>query len=560
MTKITTDFVGGETTAEDKARITAIAEWWLGSGALAAAATRGDVRTLLNTVCIPPITSGELCGSFYPKLNALNDPDTYIVNKLFGASEAGFLLNFDDLASLYQDTLAATPLTLPDQSVGLAADRSRARSPITVAAAVQASLGLRPKWGRMPKAGRRNKLYNSRKFAGGYWFPVDLTIADDAVTGPDGTLSASAMTITGPDSSVFQTVAVGTDPVTAAIWVKGIGASIGKDVRFWIWFAGTATGSNTMAYLTLTADWQRVPVTADPTTAGTLQVRLDPGYGGATSGDTIHVWNAQLEDGTVATADQVVGATGFDVTEAGLPSYGFIRPDLMDDYLTVTTPAAQTGDVMVFGRKGSWLETGVAYGSGAAVAIGPTTMTGLPAGLLQAVQGPVSDISGGLVGVLAIGRTLTAAERTAALNYYKARGAAGLLAAGAELVANGDFSDGAAGWSLSGAGVAVTGGKLTGVTNADSNAFAYFEAGVVAGNAYLLEWDVDATSDITTIYINNPSYTPAQSPQFSVALGRRRHVFIATSTGAAGFLVVGASGSSTGTFDNFSLKPLTVTP
>ena len=219
-------------------------------------------------------------------------------------------------------------MTTPGQTVGKRLDKSglgnHATAPTDTARLI---------YGVDPRTGRRNKLNRSRIFGSGTWFPVDLSIADETVTAPDGTMSASAMTITGVNSQIFQTCTVGADPVTAAIWLKGVGASIGKEVRFWIWFAGTATGAGAFAYLTLTADWQRVPVTADPTTAGTLQVRLDPGYGGATSGDTIHVWNAQLEDGTVATADQIV-TSDYDVTEAGVATCHYVQYDGVDDSMS----------------------------------------------------------------------------------------------------------------------------------------------------------------------------------------------------------------------------------
>jgi len=107
------------------------------------------------------------------------------------------------------------------------------------------------------------------------------------------------------------------------------------------------------------------------------------------------------------------------MTEAGVPSYGYIRPDRTDDVLTTTLTLAQTGDVAVFGRTGSKIESGLIYGAGATFSLGPTTVTGMSAGVLAAV--------GDVVGLLAIGRALTVAEKASTLAYFQARGAGAWL-------------------------------------------------------------------------------------------------------------------------------------
>lgn len=70
---ITTDFAGNESTATVRSRLTAIAEYYKGSGALDAATDWGDVRTILNSVDQTiQISESELASSFRTKLNALN--------------------------------------------------------------------------------------------------------------------------------------------------------------------------------------------------------------------------------------------------------------------------------------------------------------------------------------------------------------------------------------------------------------------------------------------------------------------------------------------------------
>ena len=471
--------------------------------------------------------------------------------RLFGAAEAGFYLDFSSTAPLYQDTLAATPLTLPDQSVGLAADRSRARSPITVAAAVQASLGLRPKWGRMPKTGRRNLLTYTEQFDNAAWTKnATVTVTSNSATSPIGDMTADTVSFSENFQSLVgsTTTSISGLVVTGSIYVKGVA---GETI--------TIAAGGIDELFTLNGQWQRLSLTktAITDTINTFNINT---FVGATA-RVINIWGAQLEAGGDATAYQAV-TNAFDVTEAGVPSYGYIRPDLMDDYLTVTTPAAQSGDVMVFGRKGTWLETGVAYGSGAAVAIGPTTMTGLPAGLLQAVQGPVSDISGGLVGVLAIGRTLTEAERTAALNYYKARGAAGLLALGPELVTNGDFAtNSTANWTE-----AITGGTL----NASTGQLVVNNA-AGSGNTGVYQVRSCTSGQYIRVSIEVLARTEARLAVFNGTLGTTIYSNNALPVGTSTFIVgpmlsgtftvyAHCSAGNTATFDNVSVKPLTVTP
>lgn len=106
----------------------------------------------------------------------------------------------------------------------------------------------------------------------------------------------------------------------------------------------------------------------------------------------------------------------------------FIRFDLADDVLPITFPDGGTFDVMVFGRKGSWIARDVEIAAEGSLNIGPTTITGGPAGLLTAL--------GDIVGWTAVDRTLTEAEVNRLVQFHKARGAKGLLVPGAELLPN----------------------------------------------------------------------------------------------------------------------------
>lgn len=111
-----------------------------------------------------------------------------------------------------------------------------------------------------------------------------------------------------------------------------------------------------------------------------------------------------------------------DITEAGLAAPAFLRFDLSDDVMPNSFPNGGTVDVAVFGRRGSWVARDVAIAPTGSLAIGPGSITGGPAGLLQAL--------GDIVGWVAVDRTLTGSEINRLLRYHKARGAKGLLVPG----------------------------------------------------------------------------------------------------------------------------------
>lgn len=472
----------------------------------------------------------------------------------FQSDEAGFYLDFATTQQLYQDNAAATPLTTPDQAVGLVADRSRARSPITVAAAVQASLGLRPKWGRGPKS-RRNRMLESAGSTG--WAAAGSTAP--TVTNGVTYLGNSCMSVlfaAGSPNGYLNCRAARNIQVTP--WSGGVTYAQSLDIAL----SRPLVGAEALQVILYSSVGLMGSYTINAANSATLAagafVRLShTGVGGAGTGSlwpvitpsgtlasdvTVYSKNIQIEVAP-ASAYQTVGTTILDMTEASIPTFGFIRPDMLDDVLTATVPAAQTGDVLVFGRNGSWIETGVTYGSGSAWSIGANTVTGLPQGLLTAI--------GDIVGIVAIGRTLTAAERTMALEYHKARGAAAWLVAGAEGVVNGGFATDTVwtkgtGWTI-GAGVA---------THAAGLGSDIEQAGLLtAGVAYLLTVDLAAVRATSIMYVHDGAAYMEIVPTLTV--GTKKAVFVAKATRQ---LSIRLGSLADADIDNVSLKPLTVSP
>jgi hypothetical protein len=116
MTKITTDFVGTETAAVTKQRLTDILDFWEYDPS--AYTTWGDARTDLNGLLADDpftnIAATELAGTFLPKINYLNhtasfavwnaDTDTY---KQGGFVEAASIVTWNADTDTYTQELSA---------------------------------------------------------------------------------------------------------------------------------------------------------------------------------------------------------------------------------------------------------------------------------------------------------------------------------------------------------------------------------------------------------------------------------------------------------------------
>ncbi|MDR6309433.1 hypothetical protein FHS66_002656 [Pacificitalea manganoxidans] len=166
-------------------------------------------------------------------------------------------------------------------------------------------------------------------------------------------------------------------------------------------------------------------------------------HGYDTDGDGvsgIYLYRAQLETGDTSTAFQKTDGDHLVIVEAGAPSFNYLRFDTVDDKLPQVMPDGLNGDVMIFGRKGAWIDTGV---------------TIAPGGTLTAINGADSvgtagiiPVLGDIVGWIALDRPITAWEQAQLLAYYAKRGAGGLYTLGPELVVNGTFDTDLSGWTL----------------------------------------------------------------------------------------------------------------
>ncbi len=463
---------------------------------------------------------------------------------LYTMSEAGLFFDFSDPRTLTTDAAGATPLTAPGQTIGLVADKSRIRAPITSYAGVQASAGLRPAWGRGPKS-RRNQIDISEDFANAYWTKTGV-VTTAVAPGPFSGMVADRL-----DSGYVHAIEnFGAVLVTQSVYVKPDGASsvsilVGDSTRGTFTFA-TMLATGSVEFEALSNGWYRVWANYTPL-AGNRTYRV------TTVDGAVFLSGFQIETGATPTFYQKA-TSAFDLTETGFPSFGYTRLDGADDKLTVTLPGAITGDLMIFGRNGSWIETGVTLPSGA-FDLGPTG-TVLTPGVLRAL--------GDLVGIVIIARTTTAAERALALRYFAARGAAGWLLAGAELITNGTFAVDASGWVSNNATLAVVGGELEftatlsvhsvqrGVTVVPGTPYLFTfsgRRGTIAALKYSV-YNATGLADIvpSTAYAADATMRPWQFVFIAPAGCVTANVYMARDSGSTG----------TAYFDNVSVKPLTV--
>jgi hypothetical protein len=387
---------------------------------------------------------------------------------LFRNGEEGAIIDASRAETAFDDTAGTTPATYGGSVARVDDIGPNGRN------AVQSSSSLRPLLGRAPVAGRRNLLRATEQFQS-VWGSTGLT--GDGMSIRETTANTSRRL----EQSIGSVLAA--DTYTVSMDILGVNTT---ECLVWLFTASANSVRSTVNLVAGTISAQGVVggvltgATAELLDDGYVRIRLSGQRGangsgalliytrnntGAYSGDTtvgLDIRSIQVEKNSTATPYQRVGSSALDVTEAGLPAPGYLRFDLVDDTMPVEFPPGFDGDILIFGRSGSWVQEGVTVAAGGTLTIGPTAVPGAPTGLLRAL--------GDIVGWLPVGRTTTQAERNRMRDYYMARGAKGFLVEGPELITNGDFSTAAntTGWShQDGAGIvqspqniSITGGRL----------------------------------------------------------------------------------------------------
>ena len=241
---------------------------------------------------------------------------------LFREGDDGFLANFSDLNSMFQESAAAVPVTGPGDPCAALQDRS-GNDHIAVQSVND---DYRPVLGRHPRSGARQMLDRSDDLAAAPWSGLP-TVTPGTHVSPSGALDAATVTASGTGS---------TDYLSAANIVPlegGIRKSIYART-----VSGTGTvglmsyGASTGATVSLTEDWQRFDLgwlSDDPENTHFYLVDFRVG-----TLDEVVVWGPQLEPGETATAYQS-RVDQYDITEAGQPDVWYMQMDGVDDRLLV---------------------------------------------------------------------------------------------------------------------------------------------------------------------------------------------------------------------------------
>jgi hypothetical protein len=270
--------------------------------------------------------------------------------------------------------------------------------------ATQATSGQRPTYGVNPITGTRNLLTFTEQFDNAAWYKDAATISVNAITAPDGTLTADKLvenTANSPHDMYALPAAQPIATFTYSLYVKASGRTkfrlqqtntTGYGVAFDL-SALTATSilGGAVGVITGVGDgWYRCSMTY--TTAASFSPTLalfladasgSVSYtGDGTSG--IYIWGAQFEQSATATAYQKV-VSQYEVTQAGVQSASYIAFDGVDDGMVTgtITPGIDKAQVFAGVRKLSdaafqtIAETStIPDSSNGSVALGASTLTG----------------------------------------------------------------------------------------------------------------------------------------------------------------------------------------
>jgi hypothetical protein len=191
---------------------------------------------------------------------------------------------------------------------------------------------------RLYATSRTNLALQSQAFDNAAWNPQQCTVAGNADTAPDGTLTAEKFTATGSGAAnpyliPTATVTLGLGTYTISAWMKVYGTVIGKTGGIWLWNAGTGVSTpSSPPTAILAGSWVRYSVTVTVTTAGTFEPRLDVSWANVITGEQFSAWGFQIEAGfspssyipTLATTASVTdySVSGSNVVLTAAPAAG----------------------------------------------------------------------------------------------------------------------------------------------------------------------------------------------------------------------------------------------
>lgn len=235
------------------------------------------------------------------------------------------------------------------------------------------------------------------------------------------------------------------------------------------------------------------------------------------------------------------GLTSFQPTYQLTGGKGVVRPDLSNDTLAVTLAAAITGTFIIAGTAGCIVTTRTF----------PSGQSGINLLDADGIEG-LFKVVGDLVGLLAIGRVLSATETDRALWLYQQKGAGGRLQEAAELVTNGDFTANTS-WGPR-TGWQITDGTLNGASAVNSQLMADQNVGALTVGAYYVLRQQVVTATAGSF---RPRFQGGANHPFPYRSAAGSYAEAVTPVSGNNTLAFQQGGSGfTGSLDNVSLKQL----
>ena len=323
--KITNDFIGNETKALTKTKISAILRWW-GFNPDSYSTwgnARSDMNNILSDSSSSTISDRERASSFLSKINYINDTDSVIGDMLFAGVEPGVWFDPSDLSTLFQDAAGTIPVTGVEQPVGRMLDKSGRGNH-----ASQATTTARP-----ILSARYNLLTSTDTLVGGGWVALaPNTVVTPGFSSPLGENTAARVQMPATNGSLLN------HPFNAVAGytyrLRFLARRGGSSTNFSFGFAATANGALTNSIVTDLGDvWREFFVDHTAAASGQLWAGID----NVNNGQAIDVLIAGIDLRLAVDAQSLPSyqrvVSSSEYSTEGFPYY--LRFDGVDDHLNI---------------------------------------------------------------------------------------------------------------------------------------------------------------------------------------------------------------------------------